>query len=324
MKLNISSSYKRGRSFLLIAGLAIGMNSTIIPQSSQRLTGDLWIAGAVTLNNTPATSGVAVFNNSQIKTARNSSATVNLGKLGRIKLEPEVEMSLQFSNGLIGGTQKSGLMAVSANQGVRTKVSTPHVLVESDGAQLGLFSIEVKSECTCVMVNRGKATLTVGQKITQLAQGQALSFDLNGPEKVGHCEGLKASGLGKPLAIAGAVTAATLIPLTRDSISAVRGTAITSATTSQATNQSVIPPTTNATNNPTTPVKPPPAFQVCGCSFDKDGKALAPAQASTICHVGGNGNKETQAVACAALTAHLNLNGTPRAGHSQDSCGACQ
>lgn len=323
MKQNMSTSYKVLRAGLLTASLAVVINIAVIPQNSPRLTGDLWVTGAVTLNNIPATSGVTVFNNSQIKTTRNSSATVNLGKIGRIKLEPEADIMLQFSGNLIGGTQKSGLAAVSANQGVKTKVTTPHVLIESDGSQLGLVSIEVKSEYTCVMVNRGVTTLTSGRKVTQLNQGQALSFDANGPEKTGHCEGLKAASYVKPLGVVGAVSAATLIPLTRDSVNAVRGTSAAPVTASEATNQSATPPTSTATNNPTTPVKPPPAFTVCNCTFDKDGKALAPAQATTICHINANGSKETQVIACAALLAHFNLNGTPRAGHAQDSCGSC-
>lgn len=324
MKNKVSAGYKILRGSLLTIKLAILLSIVVISQNSQRVTGDLWVTGSVMLNNSLATSGIAVFNNSQIKTTGSSSATVNLGKLGRIKLEPDAEMLLQFSGNVIGGNQKSGLIAVSANQGVKTKVITPQVLIESDGSQVGLVSIEVKPEWTCVMVNRGGATLSSGRKVTQLTQGQALSFDMNGPEKNGHCEGFKRAAYAKPLGAVGAVTAATLIPLTRDSISAVRGTAITPATTSEATNQSAIPPTLNATNNPTTPVKPPPAFQLCGCAFDNAGNPLAASQVTGICHVAETGNRRTQSITCASLQTHFNLNGTPRAGHSQDSCGACQ
>ncbi len=324
MKSIMSSPQKFLRVTLSVVILAVTLTLSSVSQNAQRVAGDLWLTGTVTLNGTSVTSGIAVFNNSQVKTAYSSSATVNLGKLGRIKLEPESEIDLQFANGLIGGNQLSGLTAISANKGIRSRVSTPHVLVEADGADVGLVSIDVKPEYTCVVVNRGNFRLTAGQKVSFLNQGEALSFDARGPEKVNHCEGLKSAGLAKPLAVVGAVSAATLIPLTRDAFASIRGTTVTpNTTTTQVTNQSSPPPTANATNNPTTPVKPPPPFSVCNCKFDKDGKALSNQQRVMICHVLPNGKRETLTVDCNGLIGHFNLNSTPRNGHLDDVCGMC-
>ncbi len=325
MKSIMSSPQKLMRMILYVLVLAITLTFSNIPQNAQRVAGDLWLTGAVTMNGTAVTSGMTVFNNSQVKTARGGSATVNLGKLGRIKLEPESEMVLQFANSLIGGNQLAGLTAISANKGIRSKVTTPHVLVEADGTDVGLVSIDVKPEYTCVVVNRGSVRLTAGSKVSSLSQGQARSFDARGPEAISHCEGLRSARLAKPLAIAGAVTAATLIPLTRDAFASVRGTAVTSSTTAgEVTNQSSPPPTATATNNPTTPVKPPPPFSVCNCKFDKDGKALSNTQRVDICHVAGTGNQNSLIIDCSGLLGHFNLNGTARNGHSNDVCGICQ
>lgn len=325
MKSTMSSPQKFMRVTLYAVILAVTLTFSSIPQNAQRVAGDLWLTGAVTMNGTSVTSGITVFNNSQVKTARGSSATVNLGKLGRIKLEPESEMVLQFANGLIGGNQLAGLAAISANKGIKSRVSTPHVLVEADGADVGLVSVDVKPEYTCVVVNRGNFRLTANQKISYLSQGQALSFDTRGLEKVSRCEGLKSASLAKPLAIVGGVSAATLIPLTRDAFASIRGTTVTPNTTAtQVTNQSSPPPTATATNNPTTPVKPPPPFSVCNCKFDKDGKPLSNNQKVDICHVAGNGNRNSLIVDCNALLGHFNLNGTPRNGHLNDVCGICQ
>ena len=245
MKSIMSSPQKFMRVILYAVILTVTLTFSSIPQNAQRVAGDLWLTGAVTMNGTSVTSGITVFNNSQVKTARGSSATVNLGKLGRIKLEPESEMILQFANGLIGGNQLAGLTAISANKGIKSKVTTPHVLVEADGSNVGLVSIDVKPEYTCVVVNRGSVRLTAGPKVSYLSQGQALSFNARGPETMSHCEGLQSSRLAKPLAVAGAVTAATLIPLTRDAFASVRGTTVTPSTTaSEVTNQSSPPPRT--------------------------------------------------------------------------------
>ncbi len=323
MKSIMSSPQKLMRVILYVLVLAMTLIFSNIPQNAQRVAGDLWLTGAVTMNGTAVTSGMTVFNNSQVKTARGGSATVNLGKLGRIKLEPESEMVLQFANGLIGGNQLAGLTAISANKGIRSKVTTPHVLVEADGTDVGLISIDVKPEYTCVVVNRGTVRLTAGKKISSLGPGQALSFNARGPETVSHCEGLKSSRLAKPLTVAGAVTAATLIPLTRDAVVSVRGITVTPSTTAgEVTNQSSPPPTSTATNNPTTPVKPPAAFSVCNCKYDKDGKPLSTTQFQAVCQVSAFGRLET-IVSCTNLLTYFNLNGTPRTGFENYRCGGC-
>lgn len=320
----MSSPQKFLRATLYVVVLTVVVMLSNTSQQAQRMTGDLWLTGSVTVNGTPVTSGIAVFDNSRVKTARGSAATVNVGKSGRIKLEPEAEMILQLADGLIGGRQLSGLSAISANKGVRAKVSTPHVLVEADGTEVGLVSIDVKSEYTCVVANRGGVRLTAGQKVSILGPGQALSFDARGPEKISHCEGLKTSSFVKPLAAAGAVTAASLIPLTRDAVASVRGVVVTPNTApSEVVPQSSPPPTSNNTNNPTTPVKPPPPFSVCNCKYDKDGKPLSNDQRVMIRHILPNGQCETLTLSCNGLLGHFNLNGTPRAGHSQDECGMC-
>jgi hypothetical protein len=325
MKSITSSPQKFMRVLLYFVVLSVVVTFSNLPQQAQRVAGDLWLTGAVTMNGTSVTSGVTVFNNSQVKTARASFATVNLGKLGRIKLEPESELILQFTNGLIGGNQLAGLTAISANKGIKAKITTPHVLVEADGSQVGLVSIDVKPAYTCVVVNRGNVRLTAGQKVSYLSQGQALSFDARGPEKESHCEGLRASQIAKPLATVGAVTAAALIPLTRDAVASVRGVTVTPATTAgEVTNQSSPPPTSTATNNPTTPIKPGAAFNVCNCKYDKDGRPLSTTQRVDICQVSPAGDRTTAVVSCANLLLYFNLNGTPRAGFEQYSCGICR
>jgi hypothetical protein len=308
-------------SVVVLIGMATRSHTT---QQAQRIVGDLWLTGAVTVNGTPVTSGIAVFDRNQVKTARNSSATVNLGKWGRIKLEPESEMMLQLASGLIGGNQLSGLSAISANNGVKTRVTTPHVRIEADGTEVSLVSIEVQPQRTCVVANRGSVRLTAGPKVSTLGPGQALSFNAAGAEKNNLCEGLKASSSPKPLAMAGAVTAATLIPLTIDAVASARGVVVTPRTTpNEVVPQSSPPPTSNNTSNPTTPVKPPPPFSVCNCKYDKYGEPLSLDQRVMIRHVLPNGRCQTLTLDCKGLLGHFNLNGTPRANHAQDECSMC-
>lgn len=302
----------------LMAILATALTISGVPQTRQRLAGDLWVSGTVTMNGVPATSGIAVFNDSQIKTGRGSSASVNLGQQGRIKLEPETDMTIQFGQKLIGGNQVSGLSAISKNPNVQMRVTTPHVLIECNAcSQAALVSVEVKPEYTCVVVNQGLVTTTSGGKITQMRAGQALSFDANGPEKISHCEGLAGAAFVKPLIIGGGAAAAAIVPLARQSVAAVQ-----SVPPATASSSGVTPPTVG-NGNPTTPVDPPPAHIICGCPLDERGRSLVNGQKTLIQHVAGNGRCNTLEVDCNAITGHFNLNGTPRNGHLLDQCGTC-
>ena len=67
--------------------------ATSVFAQTAKAAGELSVTGNVTINGTSAISGATVFNESKIKTARNGMATINLGKLGRVQLGPESEMT---------------------------------------------------------------------------------------------------------------------------------------------------------------------------------------------------------------------------------------
>src|SRR5262249_27464852 len=89
-----------------------------------KAAGELSVTGSVMINGTPAISGATVFSDSKIKTSRNSAATVNLGKQGRVQLGPESEMTLRFVDGNIGGNLTAGRAVVNAPAGVSVNVAT--------------------------------------------------------------------------------------------------------------------------------------------------------------------------------------------------------
>jgi hypothetical protein len=66
------------------------------------------VSGSVTINGTSAISGATVFSESRIRTAANSSAIINLGRMGRLQLGPESEMTVRFSDGALGGSLTAG------------------------------------------------------------------------------------------------------------------------------------------------------------------------------------------------------------------------
>src|SRR5262247_3784975 len=114
-----------------------------LAQTAWKGAGDMSIKGSVTVNGTTAISGATVFNESKIKTSRDSGATINLGKLGRVQLGPDSEMTLRFAEGVIGGNLAAGRTIVNANAGVAISVATAEGVATSDGNQSSAMTIDV-------------------------------------------------------------------------------------------------------------------------------------------------------------------------------------
>src|SRR5215475_8845549 len=141
-----------------------------LAQSPQN-AGELSVTGSVMINGTAAISGATVFSDSKIKTSRNSTATVNLGKLGRVQLGPESEMTLQFVAGNIGGNLTSGRAVVNAPVGVTVNVVTADGVATADGKQAVQLMIDVTCGNTRVAATRSAAKVTSGSKVEVVAAG---------------------------------------------------------------------------------------------------------------------------------------------------------
>jgi hypothetical protein len=144
-------------------------------QSAQKAAGDLSVTGQVLLNGATAISGATVFSESRIKTSRHGAATVNLGKLGRIELGPESEMTLRFSEGTIGGNLLAGQAVVNAPAGVAISVATADGVAASDGKQATVLTVDVACGNTRVASSRGDAKVTSGSKAEYVAAGQEVA-----------------------------------------------------------------------------------------------------------------------------------------------------
>src|SRR5260370_31950028 len=79
----------------------------------QKASGELSVSGQVTVNGQAAISGATVFSDSVIATAANSSATISLGKLGRVELFPNTSVKLSFSDANISASLEAGRIQVS-------------------------------------------------------------------------------------------------------------------------------------------------------------------------------------------------------------------
>ena len=177
----MSGKTKALRKFVAFA-MILGVGSfyplisvSTLAQTAWKGAGDMSIKGSVTVNGTAAISGATVFNESKIKTSRNSGATINLGKLGRVQLGPDSEMTLRFSEGVIGGNLKAGRTIVNANAGVAISVATTEGVATSDGIQSSAMTVDVGRGYTRVAATRNSAKVTSGAKVEHVSAGNEVA-----------------------------------------------------------------------------------------------------------------------------------------------------
>ena len=89
--------------------------------------GQLLMSGNQTalVNGTNATSGTTIFSGAQLQTSDGVAATVQLGTLGRIAIDPNTQLSLTFDKGYIDVQVTAGNAVLTANAGVNGTLTTP-------------------------------------------------------------------------------------------------------------------------------------------------------------------------------------------------------
>jgi len=89
--------------------------SMVALASTERIAGELLISGknsSVKVNGETAQSGRSIFTASTISTPANTSAIINLGKLGKLELAPNTTANISFTDKGISGDLLSGKITV--------------------------------------------------------------------------------------------------------------------------------------------------------------------------------------------------------------------
>ena len=89
--------------------------SMVTLASTEKIAGELLISGknsSVKVNGETAQSGRSIFSASTISTPENTSAIINLGKLGKLELAPNTTANISFSDKGINGDLLSGKITV--------------------------------------------------------------------------------------------------------------------------------------------------------------------------------------------------------------------
>ncbi len=151
--------------------------------------GEINVNGQVTVNGQGAVSNSTIISGNTIVTGANSTATINLGKNGRVELLPDTNFTLKFSNNSIIGTLNAGKVRILNSPGVATSVATRNATVVADAGQANTFGVDVgcadEARCTQTYVDTtvGLVSLRSGSTDKQVAAGADATF--GNPSQVG-------------------------------------------------------------------------------------------------------------------------------------------
>src|SRR6185295_5947099 len=162
-------------------------------------SGELSVSGQVTVNGQAAISGATVFSASVIATAAGSSATISLGKLGRVELFPNSTMKLSFSDSNISASLESGRIQIASLAGTSAIVTAKDGAAVADASQAATFMVDLECGNMIVASQGGLVELRAGGSAKAVAAGTSESAGtpqpgtrctrLTRPDTFGHLSG---------------------------------------------------------------------------------------------------------------------------------------
>jgi len=130
--------FRKGVVSALVAAIAMTYSMVVLAAPGSAV-GDLTINGrasspdtVVTVNGEPATSGRTLFSSGVIKTPEGLSAVLNLGKAGKIRLDPSSTFVLSVNNDIASGELLAGdLTVINSTSPVAVKTAAGTVNVSA-------------------------------------------------------------------------------------------------------------------------------------------------------------------------------------------------
>ncbi len=137
----------------------------------QDFAGEITVTGQVTVNGQPAVSSSTVMSGAVITTGDNSSATVSLGKTGRIEILAHSSVTLRFTQTSITAILTEGKTRVSNAAGVAATVTTKNATFIADAGQADNFLVETECSHSHVDTSAGIVTMREGSTDKQVVAG---------------------------------------------------------------------------------------------------------------------------------------------------------
>jgi len=133
--------------------------------------GEITVTGQVTVNGQPAVSNSTLLSGAVIATSAGSSAVVSLGKLGRVEVLADSNVTLNFTDNSIVAMLSAGQTRVSNSAGTAATVTTKDTTVIADSGQADNFLVQVECSHTHVDTTTGVVNMRIGSTDKQVAAG---------------------------------------------------------------------------------------------------------------------------------------------------------
>jgi hypothetical protein len=146
--------------------------TTLISATPAARSARLSVAGTVTVDGQQVISGGTFFSDSTIVTAPDSSATLMLGRYGRIELQPNSSLTLSLTDKGLSGSLSAGGGRVLTPVGVTVNLTTKDGAVIVDGREATSFRVDANLDNTLVTTESGLAKLTSRNGVEEVAPGE--------------------------------------------------------------------------------------------------------------------------------------------------------
>ena len=132
-------------------------------------------APSVSVNGERAFSGRTIQPSTTVTTPATSSATINLGKLGRVELAPNSSLVINFNENSINGNLVSGKVKVVGAAGAETSIQTKDSLINADKMTGKAFAVSATENSTLVTNESGSVVLNSNGKSSKVDTGATKS-----------------------------------------------------------------------------------------------------------------------------------------------------
>ena len=213
-----SKTWSRKFIALAVAVAVLSVYSMVVLAApGAKASGELSITGQVTVNGQKVISGGTLFSDSTISTAEQSSASVSIGKMGRVELAPNSNLRLSFSNKSVNAMLETGSAHISTLAGVTVNLTTKDGTVVVDGSEATSFTVNASHGRTSVSTESGLAELHSGSTVKQIAAGDSAMAGMPSPQgDKDDDHGMSGGALAVLLLAAGGAIAAVIYATTHN------------------------------------------------------------------------------------------------------------
>lgn len=179
--------------------------SSMVVLAAPNVAGELTVSGSVTVNGQTAVSNSTVISGSTIVTGAGSSATVSLGKNGRVQIASGSSLTLNFTDSSISGILNSGKVTVSNAAGIPATITTKDASAVADTSQASIFTVEacsVDNTCACTHVDTAAGLVILKDQGPDKQVAAGSSFSSENASQTG-CKPCFRPGSAPPVSTAG-------------------------------------------------------------------------------------------------------------------------